>query len=283
MSKLPAKTKETNWTGQPTTSGDFSEHGSCANKGWRESVRSAAEPQAQTGPLCLLWSRCTRALIDKGTVIFPWLLQHSVLLKHRKVCLWRSWNPFPKQDPTWAGVAFGMTFGMTVSITPNGVCCGIGVVMSMRCGTLVMLKSTLTTDQNRATTSYSLPPEGHKSHRIKTSPNGQNSLQHSHTKKKRKKNRKSIYPMGFGWRLLLRSKGLKYGSWCTTRETKSFNGWASCTSLLAPDYPRGQRAERKLVAYCHGSLIRRVALCADKSRGHRFCCCFGCQAARRAC
>lgn len=88
--------------------------------------------------------------------------------------------------------------------------------------------------------------------------------------------------MGFGRRLLLKRRGLKFGSWCTIRETKSFNGWAFCTSLLPPDHPRGQRAGIKPAMCCHGSLIRRAALCIDKSREPRFCCCFGCWSARRA-
>lgn len=98
----------------------------------------------------------------------------------------------------------------------------------------------------------------------------------------KKKNLKAIYLMGFGWRLLLRSKELKFGSWCTIRETKSFNYWAFCTSLLVPDHPRGQRAGIKPAVCCHGSLIRGVALCTDKSREPRFCCCFGCCSARGA-
>ena len=62
--------KGVNWTGQPTTLGDFYEHGSCANKGWRESVWSVAEHQAHTSPLCLLWSCCTRAFIGE-LPLFP--------------------------------------------------------------------------------------------------------------------------------------------------------------------------------------------------------------------
>lgn len=92
-------------------------------------------------------------------------------------------------------------------------------------------------------------------------------------KKKKKKIEKAIHFMGFGWRLLLRSKELKFGSWCTTRESKSFNDWAFCTSLLVPDHPRGQRAGIEPAVCCHGSLIREVALCTDKSGEPRFCCC----------
>lgn len=105
----------------------------------------------------------------------------------------------------------------------------------------------------------------------------------THFKIQQEKKKKSIYSMGFGWRPLRRSKGLKHWIWRTIRETKSFNDWAFCTSLPAPDHPRGHRAESKLVAYCHGSLIRGVALCTDKSRGPGLCCCFGRWAARRAC
>lgn len=88
--------------------------------------------------------------------------------------------------------------------------------------------------------------------------------------------------MGFGRRSLLRRKGLKFGSWCTMRKTKSFNAWAFCTCLLAPDHPRGQRAGIKPAVCCRGSLIRKAALWIDKSREPRFCCCFGCWSARRA-
>lgn len=58
----------------------------------------------------------------------------------------------------------------TLPITPNWVCCGVAVAMSTWCGTPVIPKSTLITRQQRATMSHSLPPEGQKCHRIRTSP-----------------------------------------------------------------------------------------------------------------
>lgn len=144
----------------------FSEHGSCATKSWCETIRSASEPQAQTGPLCLLWSRCTRALIGESSLLPDcyglqccWNTESSAL---------KELKPVPR---TRLDLTRSITWPcMTVSITPNWVCCGVGVVMSVWRGIPLMLKSTLATGRHRATTSYSLPPEGHKPCKYRTGP-----------------------------------------------------------------------------------------------------------------
>lgn len=108
-------------------------------------------PQAQTGPLCLLGSHCTRAL-TVATVSGAAETWRCLLLKELK--------PVPETRPDLT--RSGIWPWLTVSIMPHWVCCGKGVVTSMWHGTSGMLKSTLSSDWHRDTISFSLPPEGYK-------------------------------------------------------------------------------------------------------------------------
>lgn len=222
----------------------------------------------QTGPLCLLWSHC----IDREIVIFPWLL----LLKHRNIHLQRGWNTSPKQDLTWPGVVFGPAWQFPSHQMGCAAALSGDEYMAWHPSDAKILPCPWLAQRHHVLLTATRSAQG---------PIGPDLalMDNTHVNVCQKKSEKSIYSMGFGWRLLLRSKGLKFGSWCKIRETKSFNDWAFCTSLLAPDHPRGQRAGIKPAACCPGSLIRGAALCTDKSREPRFCCCFGCWSARRAC